>query len=73
MFPHTYLGYLVPFSADFRGALEDGRNCGSTVFDGTDNLNIGYGSVAQNENVVITNYLYAQIIIAGGKYQSNTR
>ena len=64
--------YLIPFSADFRGAVEVGRNCGSISFDSTDRLVLGSASASRTENVTITNYLYTQIIISGGKYTATS-
>lgn len=62
--------YLIPFCANFRAALENGANTGSIAFDSTDRLKLGRAATSRVENVTITNYLYAQVIIAGGKFKA---
>jgi hypothetical protein len=62
--------YLIPFCADFRGAVENGANSGSINFDSTDRLVVGKAAVTRTENISITNYIYAQIIVSAGKYDT---
>lgn len=61
--------YLIPFSANFRRALEDGTNCGSKYFNSKDKLVIGPASANRTETFTVTNYVYTQVIISDGKYQ----
>ena len=60
--------YLIPFSANFRQAVQEGRNCGSILFESSDRLVLGAAAATRAENISITNYLYSQIVISGGKY-----
>ena len=62
--------YLIPFSADFRKAVEDGINCGAVKMDGTDRLVIGPAVSTRVESVTITNYSYQSFVFVRGKLVS---
>ena len=69
-FPEDVRTYLVPFSADFRKAVEEGTNCGQVKLDGTDRLVLGPASSTRTENITITNYMYQSLVFSRGKLVS---
>jgi hypothetical protein len=66
----TVATYLIPFSADFRRAVEAGKNCGSFKLDGTDQLLLSDATANRVESVTITNYCYATIVVSNNKLLS---
>lgn len=69
-FPMEVRTYLVPFSADFRKAVEEGTNCGQVKLDGTDRLVLGPALATRSESITITNYVYQSFVFVRGKLVS---
>ena len=69
-YPVAVRTYLIPFSADFRKATEEGTNCGQVKLDGTDRLVLGPAGATRNESITITNYVYQSLVFAKGKLVS---
>ena len=66
-FPVEAATFLVPFSADFRKAVEEGVNCGQFAMDGNQKLLLGAATSTRTESINITNYTYQSIIVVNGK------
>jgi hypothetical protein len=67
--------YLIPFCADFRAAVENGANTGSIAFSNKSQCYVVLGKAAEtrDENIIVTNYVYSQIVISDGDFTAVTQ
>jgi hypothetical protein len=66
--------YLVPFSASFKRAVENGENTGALVFKGNDRLVLSpHTGMTSTWSLTITNYIYQAFVIQNNKLVSIIR